>query len=236
MAKRVAIVQSNYIPWKGYFDLINSVDEFILFDDGQYTKRDWRNRNMIKTPQGPFWLTIPVQVKGKFFQKISETKISDAKWSANHWKSIQHHYAKAHYFHQYEESLKELYLNCKETFLSQINYQFIQYICALLGIKTVLSFSSNFEIVDGKNERLIHLCKQAKATEYISGPSAKCYLDPVMFEQNGLRLSFMDYSDYPIYRQCHPPFIHEVSILDLILCEGPHAVHFMKTFSKEKGN
>ena len=81
--KKVAILQSNYIPWKGYFDLINMVDEFILYDDMQYTRRDWRNRNKIKTPQGLQWLTIPVEIKGKFFQKINETKVSEKDWAKN---------------------------------------------------------------------------------------------------------------------------------------------------------
>ena len=98
MSKKVAIVQSNYIPWKGYFDLINSVDEFILYDDMQYTMRDWRNRNKIKTKNGLMWLTIPVQVKGKYYQKIRETIISDPQWNRNPWQSISHNYFQAKYF------------------------------------------------------------------------------------------------------------------------------------------
>src|SRR5215510_8709820 len=103
MAKKVAIVQSNYIPWKGYFDLINSVDEFILFDDMQYTKRDWRNRNRIKTPDGVAWLTIPVAVKGKYHQRIADTLVSDPSWIASHWKTIRHCYARAPYFAVYRD-------------------------------------------------------------------------------------------------------------------------------------
>ena len=101
MNKRVAIVQSNYIPWRGYFDLINSVDEFILYDDAQYTKRDWRNRNVIKSSNGLVWLTIPVQVKGKYFQKIRQAVVADEKWSLDHWNVIIHNYSKARYFSQY---------------------------------------------------------------------------------------------------------------------------------------
>src|SRR5438046_4323553 len=95
MARKAAIVQSNYIPWKGYFDLIRRVDEFILYDDVQYTRRDWRNRNLIKTPQGLRWLTIPVEVKGKYYQSIRDTKIADPVWAASHWQTIVHNYGRA---------------------------------------------------------------------------------------------------------------------------------------------
>jgi hypothetical protein len=104
--KTIAIVQSNYIPWKGYFDLIARVDEFILYDDMQYTRRDWRNRNLIKTAQGLQWLTIPVDVKGKYFQRINETQISDANWAEVHWKSIVHTYARAPFFAQYKDTFQ----------------------------------------------------------------------------------------------------------------------------------
>ena len=113
MKKKIAIVQSNYIPWKGYFDLINSVDEFILFDDMQYTKRDWRNRNLIKTQSGLRWLTIPVLVSGKFHQKINETKISDMDWSTEHWKTICCNYARAKYFRDYKDYFEEIYCGLK---------------------------------------------------------------------------------------------------------------------------
>src|SRR5882757_9025960 len=102
MSKKVAIVQSNYIPWRGYFDLINSVDEFILFDDMQYTRRDWRNRNRIKTANGIIWLTIPVVVKGRYSQSIQETEVSDSNWAAKHWKTLQQSYARAAHFKEYE--------------------------------------------------------------------------------------------------------------------------------------
>ena len=138
--RKVAIVQSNYIPWEGYFDLINSVDEFILFDDMQYTKRDWRNRNKIKTSQGLIWLTIPVQVKGKYFQAINDTEISDQTWNQVHWKSILNNYVNANYFSDYKEIFEDLYLNCNEQFLSQINYRFLTRICDILGIKTQISW------------------------------------------------------------------------------------------------
>lgn len=229
--KKVAIVQSNYIPWKGYFDLINSVDEFILFDDMQYTRRDWRNRNKIKTSQGLIWLTIPVQVRGKYFQTIKETEISDQNWNQLHWKSILNNYVRADYFSDYREIFEDLYLNFNEKFLSNVNYRFLVKICNLLGIKTQISWSTDYVIVNGKTERLISLCKQAGATEYISGPAARDYMDEDLFQQENIKLSYIEYCNYPEYRQIHPNFEHSVSIIDLLFNEGVNAKKYMKSFN-----
>ena len=228
--KKVAIVQSNYIPWKGYFDLVNLVDEFILFDDMQYTRRDWRNRNKIKTENGARWITIPVEVKGKYLQKIKDTVVSDAAWNHKHWDSIVHSYSRARYFGKYKEIFEELYLGCSEKYLSRINHRFITEICKFLGISTKISWSMDYRLAEGKTERLVDLCKQAGADEYISGPSAKGYIDEEMLEKEGIKLSYMDYSGYPEYEQLFPPFDHAVSIIDLIFNEGPATQKYMKSF------
>ena len=146
--KKIAILQSNYIPWKGYFDLINMVDEFIFYDEVQYTKNDWRNRNKIKTPQGIQWLTIPVRQEN-LEQKIKDTKISDKKWNIKHWRTISQNYSKAKYFKDYKDIFEELYLTCDEEYLSEINYKFITTINEILGIKTKLRWSR-----DRKSTRL----------------------------------------------------------------------------------
>jgi hypothetical protein len=228
--KKVAIVQSNYIPWKGYFDLINQADEFILYDTVQYTRRDWRNRNRIKTANGLIWLTIPVDVKGKYFQKIKDTCISDTEWNRKHWKSIVHSYSKANYFKKYREQFEALYLGCREKYLSRINYRFLKSICEILGIETKISWAMDYQLSDGKNEALIELCKQTGASEYISGPAAKSYINEIFFKNEGIKLEYMDYSGYPEYHQLYPPFEHAVSIIDLILNEGPNAQRCMKSF------
>ena len=231
-SKRVAIVQSNYIPWKGYFDLINSVDEFILFDDMQYTRRDWRNRNRIKTQHGVAWLTIPVQVKGGYWdQRIRDTVVSDPNWNRLHWKTIVHSYSRAHYFPQYRELFEHLYLGTVDERLSLINYRFLTAICEILGIRTRISFSMDYSIKDGKTERLVDLCRQAGAAQYLSGPAAQSYIDAAQFQEAGIGLSFMDYSGYPEYPQLYPPFEHAVSIIDLLLNEGPNSAGYMKSFS-----
>jgi len=108
--KKIAISQSNYIPWKGYFDMIAAVDEFILYDDMQYTRRDWRNRNQIKTPQGVHWLTVPVLVKGKYYQKIKDTQIDGADWALVHWKSLIQNYRATPHFNDIAAWLEPLYL------------------------------------------------------------------------------------------------------------------------------
>lgn len=232
MSKSVAIVQSNYIPWRGYFDLINSVDEFILYDDMQYTIRDWRNRNIIKTANGPLWLTIPVEVKGKYFQKIKDTIVSDPQWAKKHWASLTHSYSKAKGFPTYKELFAGLYGETDERSLSLINHRFITAICQLLGIDTTLSWSMDYELSDDKTERLVNLCKQAGATHYLSGPAAKSYLVEECFTREGISVSYMDYSGYPEYKQLYPPFEPGMSILDLLFNEGPEAASFMKTFHK----
>ena len=232
MNKRIAIVQSNYIPWRGYFDLISQVDEFILFDDAQYTKRDWRNRNKIKTRNGSAWLTIPVEVKNKRFQKIKDTVISDPGWSRNHWKSIVYNYSKAKYFSRYQELFEELYLERNEKLLSQVNYKFLTSICELLEIETKLSWSSEYHLAAGKTERLVDLCRHAGASEYLSGPAARDYLDEDQFKRAGISLRYMDYSGYAEYEQLYPPFEPTVSAIDLIFNQAPGARKYLKSFSR----
>ena len=230
MGKKIAILQSNYIPWKGYFDLINMVDEFILYDDMQYTRRDWRNRNKIKTPQGLQWLTIPVEIKGKFFQKIKDTRITDKKWNIKHWRTISQNYSKAKYFKDYKDIFEELYLACDEEYLSQINYKFITTINEILEIKTKLRWSSEFELLDGQTEKLLGICKDCNADIYLSGPAAKDYFNEDLAKQENIKVEWMDYSGYKEYEQLNPPFEHGVSILDLIFNEGNRAKEFMKSF------
>lgn len=229
--KKVAILQSNYIPWKGYFDIISMVDEFILYDDMQYTKRDWRNRNKIMTANGLQWLSIPVETKGKFYQKINETRIESHDWVDKHWHSIIANYSKAPFFKEYASEIKETYEECRnEEFLSNVNYRFIKKICDILGIHTQITWSSDYQLADGKTGRLVDLVRQAGGGYYLSGPAAKDYIVEELFEEANIELAWMDYSNYPVYPQQYTPFEHGVTILDLIFNAGPDARKYMKSF------
>lgn len=230
---KILITQSNYIPWKGYFDNINAVDTFVVYDDMQYTKRDWRNRNKIVTPQGLLWLTVPVEVKGKFFQKINETFVSEKDWGEKHWKTIITNYAKAPYFKLYKDLFEELFLDKSLLNITDINVRFIKSINSILGITTEIIDSRQFELAEGKTERLVAICKQCGATDYYTGPAAKDYMDEGLFEQGNISVHYYDYSNYPEYKQVFGEFNHYVSILDLIFNTGPEAKNYMKTFRNE---
>jgi hypothetical protein len=226
--KKVAILQSNYIPWKGYFDMIAAVDEFILYDDMQYTRRDWRNRNQIKTPQGVQWITVPVLVKGKYDQKIKDTQIEGSNWASTHWKALAMNYSRAQHFDEIAVWLKPLYLAETYTHLSLLNRHFIEAVCNYLGIKTVISNSSVYPLLDGRTERLANLCRNAGGTEYISGPSAKDYVDEKIFTDMGIKLTWFDYAGYPEYPQLWGEFTHGVTVLDLLFNCGKDAHKYMK--------
>ena len=221
--KNVAILQSAYIPWKGYFDIINSVDEFVLYDDVQYTRGDWRNRNQIKTPNGLLWLTIPVSSKKHFERKICDVTVSDTSWSTKHWKTISMNYTRAPYFKFFKDSFQAIYTQCsRETHLSRINYLFIKEILRLLNIRTRISWSMDYAVDGKRSERLLELCLRLNADVYLSGPAAKDYLNVSLFEEKGIEVRWMQYAGYPEYHQLHGgPFMHNVSILDLLLNVGP---------------
>ena len=236
VVKRVAIVQSCYIPWKGYFDLVNSVDEFILYDDCQYTRQDWRNRNRIKTPRGTRWLTIPVTVNGLYQQRLDETEAADPKWSTRHWDIIRHAYRRAPYFEAYADEVESAYVNsASEPRLSKINRGFIEIVSRFLGITTTLKWSTDYAARGSATKRVVDLCEQAGAGLYLSGPSARAYIEESMFAERGIELRYFDYTGYPEYRQLYPPFDHNVSVLDLLFSVGPNARDLMRSFGAEVG-
>lgn len=226
--KKVAILQSNYIPWKGYFDMIAAVDEFILYDDMQYTRRDWRNRNRIKTPSGLIWLTVPVKVKGRYTQTIRETEIDGSEWASAHWKSLELNYRRAPHFAEVAAWLEPLYLAESYGTLSVLNRRLLEAVCGYIGIGTRLTNSWDYVLAEGKTERLVELCVQAGASEYISGPAARDYIEPAHFEQAGIKLTWFDYQGFPVYPQLWGDFTHETTILDLLFNCGPSAKNFLR--------
>ena len=225
--KKIAILQSNYIPWKGYFDMIAAVDEFIIYDDVQFTKNDWRNRNKIKTPKGLEWLSIPV---GQGInRRIRDVVIANSLWQDKHWKSIEANYSRAPHFDEVSSFLKPIYDKRAYNYLSQINRELIEAVCVFLGISTKIRNSWDYELGEGKTERLVDLCIQAGANEYISGPSAKNYINPQIFTEKEIKLTWFEYNNYPDYVQLWGGgFQHGVSIIDLLFNCGKASPHYMK--------
>lgn len=228
--KKVAILQSNYIPWKGYFDMIAAVDEFILYDDMQFTKNDWRNRNKIKTPNGIEWITIPVGQN--INRRIRDVLIPDERWQKKHWRTLEANYRRATHFEEISGWLAPMYLEACYKNLSELNRDFITAVCKYLGITTKLSNSMDYPLIEGKTTRLLDLCRQAGANEYISGLAAKDYIEEEYFFESGIKLTWFDYANYPEYAQLWGEFIHDVTILDLLFNCGKDSTMFMKYVTK----
>lgn len=225
-SKKVVVLQSNYIPWKGYFDLIHDAEVFIFYDDVQYTKNDWRNRNKLKTRAGAQWITVPVGIDAN--RLICEVTIKDPSWQRKHWNTLVHEYSKRPFFAFYRPFFEELYLSAQWTNLSVMNQAMTRRIAAeLLHIGTRFEDSRSYQPQGENQDRLLDLLVKSGATEYISGPSAKSYITPERFAAAGIELTWKDYSGYPEYEQAHPPFEHGVSILDLLFNTGPQASAFI---------
>lgn len=227
--KKIAILQSNYIPWKGYFDLISAVDEFVIFDEMQFTKRDWRNRNQIKTPNGMKWLTVPVRTKGSFNQKIIDTQIDGDEWVENHIKSLEHNYSGAKFFNEILTIIKPIYLEKKFNYISDLNLEFIKAICNYLEIDTKILNSSNLGVLNnGKTDRLVDICKKLKGKIYVSGIAAKNYIEIDKFNKEKIKVEWFDYDGFVEYPQLWGEFSHNVTILDLLFNCGKKSKHYMR--------
>jgi len=225
---KIAIMQSNYIPWKGYFDMINMVDVFVIYDTVQYTKNDWRNRTLIVTKTGPQCLTIPVRVES-LQQRINQTRVANAKWNRKHWNTLMANYAKADSFNLYRDKFEQLYASNDSLLLSEINLALIKLICGLLEIKTKIVRSEDFNLPGDRNQRLLELCNVLGADTYLSGPAARIYLDEARFEKSGIRVEWMSYDGYRVYNQDSAEFYHGVSIVDLLFNEGDEARKYLLT-------
>jgi len=225
---KCAILQPSYIPWRGFFHQIQKVDLFIFYDDVQYDKHGWRNRNRIKTANGSIWLTIPVQSKGntKEHTPINEIRVVDHKWSAKHWMTIQLAYKRARHFAEYAPLVESLYQQ-RSDLLADFTIDSTIALARALGIKHTQFLRSSAIPVEGqKTERLIGLLQSVGATHYVSGPSAESYIDQESFRSAGIDLEYMRY-DYPQYEQLHPPFDPQVSILDLMFSAGSRALDYI---------
>ncbi|QPF82996.1 WbqC family protein [Bradyrhizobium genosp. L] len=225
---RVSIIQSCYIPWKGFFDLIGQCDQYVVFDSAQYAKRHWHNRNRIKTANGLAWLTIPVVTKGRFEQPIDEVEI-EKPWAEKHWRAIELAYRPAPFFDQFAPTLRTFYERADaETRLTNVNELFLRGLAELLGLTTRIVRDSAYPADGTKTTRLKTIASAAGADRYLSGPSARDYLDEAELADAGIATEWMGYEGYREYNQLHGGFEHAVSVIDLLLNTGPEAPRYLR--------
>src|SRR5262245_32739457 len=231
--KSIAILQSNYIPWKGYFDIIGSVDEFLIFDDVQYTRRDWRNRNRIVQNGKLLWLTIPVAAKGAFEAPINAMRINDRSWARKHWASIRHAYAKTAHFGDIAPELEPAYARAADLgLLTEVNELLLRTLSGMLGLAPTFQRTEQIpRRADDATGRLVEICLARGARTYLSGPAAKAYIDQAQFDAAGITVAYANYSGYPAYEQGMQPFEHGVSMLDVLFRFGRAACFHLKTTS-----
>ncbi len=230
--KTVAILQSNYIPWKGYFDIINRCDLFVILDEVQSTKNDWRNRNRIKTNGGTQWLTIPTRHSNAL--RINEVTVANNRWAQKHWRTIHQSYSRAPAMMALAGPISGLYEQAaKLELLSDVNRIFLDSLCKMVGIGTPIVNAGDLvelSVLDNlePTARLVEICRATGATNYLSGPSAKDYLDISQFDAAGVHVDWMSYAQYPEYGQLHGEFRHDVSILDQLLMTYPNSLSYLK--------
>jgi hypothetical protein len=230
--KRVAISQSNFIPWLGYFDLIRSVDVFVIYDVVQFTRRDWRNRNRIKTPKGAEWVTVPVQAKGNYLASIDSIRVDGSDWIEKFQKTIHTNYARAKHYVAISASLFEI-LNRKHQFLHDLNLDLIRWVLNGLEIQTqVVSSARGLYESEDKNQRLIDICKSLEGTTYVSAPAATAYLDQQLFSGHGINLEIFKYPTYPSYEQIFEPYVENLSVIDCLMNVGWGGVKEMLNLSR----
>lgn len=231
-AMRVGVIQSNYIPWRGYFDFIDDVDLFIFYDDVQYTKGTWRNRNRIKSANGLQWITVPVK-HDRLAKRIDETRIdASRKWQVKHLKSMRASYGRAPHLAPYLDQYAEI-IHAGHEILSDLNVALCKWIMGALGIKTTVRMSREYKLSGTKTERLIDLLTQVGASRYLSGPAGRAYLDGDLFRAHGITLEYKSY-DYAPYPQLWGEFDGAVTVLDLLFHTGPEARNHLKSSSPNR--
>ncbi|MBL6612995.1 MAG: WbqC family protein [Reyranella sp.] len=226
---RAAVIQSCYIPWRGFFDLIGRCDVYVIFDSAQFVKRHWHNRNRIKTAQGVEWLTIPVISKGRFEQPIDEVEIREL-WADRHWRALELAYGRAPYFRDYRDTIQGWYERAaRQRLLTAVNELFLRELAALLRLDTCIIRDSEHLGGGRKTERLVGIVQSLGADTYLSGPSARAYLDEALFARAGIAVEWMSYGGYEPYPQLHGAFEPEVTLLDVIFNTGLRAPQLVRS-------
>ena len=218
--KTVGIMQPTYLPWTGYFELIARSDVFVFLDDVQFVKKSWHQRNRIKGPNGPFWLTVPVLHKGAKFQNINEVHNNNAaNWTKKHLKSIEMCFLKSPYFEEYISDFINLY-NKTWNKLSDLNIAFIRMLMDKIRIDTPVLLSSSMNISSGGNEKVLEICKLLNADELYNAAGAVEVIDDALFDNVGIRVTYQEYK-HPVYSQMHGQFVSHMSVIDLLFNEAP---------------
>jgi hypothetical protein len=219
---KCTILQPGYLPWLGFFDQMAQSDVFVMYDDVQYTRRDWRSRNRIKTAKGVCWLTVPVKTRGRRYQLVNEARVDNSRpWQRKHVETIRGSYSNAPYFKRYFPQIKSI-LEKDPPLLMDLNLELIQYLRQVLNLKTKIIFSSTMDIQGNRTERLVKICKALGAREYLTGDAAASYLEMEMFDQHDIEVHFHKY-EHPEYPQINGPFIPYLSAIDLVFNCGPES-------------
>ena len=224
---RVTILQPSYLPWLGFFEQMHRSDQFVLYDDVQFTRRDWRNRNRVRVLEGSVWLTVPVIQKNKYEQSLLETKIDNStSWKRKHLETIRCHYSKTPFFDLHFPWCEKIF-NSEWNFLLDLSLETIQYLKGELKINTPLLRSSELGEPGNKTERLVSICKQLGATQYLSGESARNYISETDFFDQGIELEYQEYQ-HPEYPQRYEGFVPFLSTIDLLFNCGDKSLEFLK--------
>ncbi|MBI3271487.1 MAG: WbqC family protein [Planctomycetes bacterium] len=226
--RTLVVLQPSYLPWLGYFDQMARADHFVYYDDVQFDKHGWRNRNQVKGPGGAQWLTVPVLTKDKFGQRNDEIRINnDSPWGRKHAAALRQNYARAPFLKEVLPPLEEV-LSRRWELLLDLVLASNEVLRRLLGLATPLARASALGIGGGQTERLVNLCRHFGATRYLSGSSARDYLDEERFRAAGIRLEYQDYR-HPTYPQLHGEFVGHLSVVDLLMNCGRDGLGILRT-------
>jgi hypothetical protein len=218
----LVVLQPSYLPWLGYFDQMSKADVFVWYDDVQFDKHGWRNRNRIKGPKGPLWLTVPVRHKGRTLQSINAVEIDNEKpWRRKHLLSVEQLYARAPFYAAAMPRFADI-LNQQSERLVDLCIATTEQLAIEFAIATPRHRASQLGVEGDRNGRLINLCRHFKATRYISGDAARDYLDIDQFSAAGIEVVWHSYQ-HPKYPQLHGDFVPYLSAFDLLLNVGPQA-------------
>jgi hypothetical protein len=231
--KTIVILQPGYLPWLGFFDQMSRSNIFVYYDDVQFDKRGWRNRNRIKSPNGPFWLTVPVFYKRSTLPLILDVQIDNSSnWVKKQLETVRQYYAKALYFDCYFPHIQGLLMKPWK-YLIDLNLNTVDYLCGALGLSTMIHRSSELGITGGKTERLVNICKYFGATSYLTGDAAKSYLDLSVFFHAQVKVNWHNYQ-HPVYQQQFGTFVPFLSILDLLMNVGNGSLSLLRNIPKER--